>query len=1051
MKKKRMLAWMLALVFALTAPQPSMTHEVHAESQENSGECTTHNPMEQAYDIPARCTEPGYTNAVMCYDCGKILSYDSIIPPTGHSYTTHKWEWIYATCTEEGELEWMCDNPGCGHTERLTLPPLGHAPVPCAEEPASCLRAGSTGGTRCSRCDKIVIEPEVVPALGHDFSRLYIQWGATCVRAAGYRNACSRKGCMAQSPVDNYIGNPHGIHRWHYVGTEPNGDHFTYVWSCSDCKKRFCTDNSNITPSVHYDLIYESKNPTCTEDGYKDRLICKYHCGQVLSPGITLPKTGHAFREMILEHPDCTNPGRAYKECYFGCGEETEEYELLPTGHSWYADYSSADCTDNGVWRCRTCGARDDTVEVEPRGHDWVTIHIVPANGCDQPGKEIQYCTRCGTRQDIITEATEGHNYVSSVTTAPTCTKTGVTTYTCSGCADSYTTLIPALGHDWGAWVTVREPAPTENGLKKRVCARCGAVETEILPAVSANFTVDTISNQTYTGFAITANVRVFSKADNSRLDEYEHYMVDYENNTAAGTATAIVTGIGRYHGTVRVNFNILTADIGGALVEAIPSVTCTGEAIAPDPVIRYGGRLLVNGTDYTLAYANNVNPGTATVTVTGKGGFTGSRTISFTILENNADFSVSAVPTQAWTGGALTPDITVLSAGGVSMKGESAQAGSVILTEGVDYTLDYSGSADVGFGTVTVTGIGNYSGTIQLIFRIECADLNGAAVADIGGAAYTGAAYTPDLSGKLALGGRTLVEGTDYVVEIRRNILVGTAEIDIIGIGNYSGTIRLYANITPADISGSGFTVDGIAGGTYTGVAHTPDVILKKDGEALAPGIDYTALYSNNISAGTATVTVTGIGNYGGTRTAAFTVTPADASGFDVAAIPDQPCTGGAVTPALTITFNGMTLVKNVDYTVLFSNNASAGTATVTITGKGNFAGTTTATFEIVTVPLAGITLSSTALSLQYKGTGKLTVTFNPANATNKKVTWRSDNEKVATVDANGNVTAKGTGTATITATSEDGGHKASCSVTVAYVWWQWLIKILLFGWIWY
>ena len=53
--------------------------------------------------------------------------------------------------------------------------------------------------------------------------------------------------------------------------------------------------------------------------------------------------------------------------------------------------------------------------------------------------------------------------------------------------------------------------------------------------------------------------------------------------------------------------------------------------------------------------------------------------------------------------------------------------------------------------------------------------------------------------------------------------------------------------------------------------------------------------------------------------------------------------------------------------------------------------------------------------------------------------------------VDANGVVTATGNGTATITATSEDGGKTASCTVTVKLAWWQWLIKIMLFGWIWY
>ena len=66
--------------------------------------------------------------------------------------------------------------------------------------------------------------------------------------------------------------------------------------------------------------------------------------------------------------------------------------------------------------------------------------------------------------------------------------------------------------------------------------------------------------------------------------------------------------------------------------------------------------------------------------------------------------------------------------------------------------------------------------------------------------------------------------------------------------------------------------------------------------------------------------------------------------------------------------------------------------------------------------------------------------------------VTWKSSNEKVLKVDpATGKLTTVKRGTATITATSLDGNKTASCDVTVKYAWWQWLIIIILFGWIWY
>ena len=68
-----------------------------------------------------------------------------------------------------------------------------------------------------------------------------------------------------------------------------------------------------------------------------------------------------------------------------------------------------------------------------------------------------------------------------------------------------------------------------------------------------------------------------------------------------------------------------------------------------------------------------------------------------------------------------------------------------------------------------------------------------------------------------------------------------------------------------------------------------------------------------------------------------------------------------------------------------------------------------------------------------------------------NDAVTWKSSNDAVVKVDPeNGSLYAVGRGTATVTATTED-GRTASCTVTVQYTWWQWLIRILLFGWIWY
>lgn len=107
------------------------------------------------------------------------------------------------------------------------------------------------------------------------------------------------------------------------------------------------------------------------------------------------------------------------------------------------------------------------------------------------------------------------------------------------------------------------------------------------------------------------------------------------------------------------------------------------------------------------------------------------------------------------------------------------------------------------------------------------------------------------------------------------------------------------------------------------------------------------------------------------------------------------------------------------------------AGTATVTATtSAGNF--TASCQVTVLANSVTGISLDITELTLQGGKKKMLTCTVNPSNADNKSVTWSSSNESVATVSANGLVTAVSGGTATITATSADGGHTASCNVTV-------------------
>jgi uncharacterized protein YjdB len=105
----------------------------------------------------------------------------------------------------------------------------------------------------------------------------------------------------------------------------------------------------------------------------------------------------------------------------------------------------------------------------------------------------------------------------------------------------------------------------------------------------------------------------------------------------------------------------------------------------------------------------------------------------------------------------------------------------------------------------------------------------------------------------------------------------------------------------------------------------------------------------------------------------------------------------------------------------------------------------------EEVLAAVRGVKLDRSDLELNYKDTAALTALAEPQNAAGPDLVWISSDEKVASVDQDGNVRALGRGTATITVSSADGYAKSHCEVKVGYTLWQWLIKIVLFGWIWY
>lgn len=377
----------------------------------------------------------------------------------------------------------------------------------------------------------------------------------------------------------------------------------------------------------------------------------------------------------------------------------------------------------------------------------------------------------------------------------------------------------------------------------------------------------------------------------------------------------------------------------------------------------------LTEEEDYVLTYTNNLNAGIAYINVKGQGNFTGSASTNFLITSstissggwngsnsfldegsgeisgsvpvapNNVKLTMDTSDAMYYTGKAVYPKVSISG-----------------MTENVDYTVTFSNNVEVGMGVATINGIGNNNGVITKNFRI-IAPLSKCTISPIPAQQYTGSAVTPSLT--IRCGNTVLMEGTDYTVTYSNNINIGTATATIRALNNANFTGSTSVKFSIGNDVG-GFIISGYAPSyAYTGNAITPGVVVETGSKTLTLGTDYTVSYSNNVNAGTATITVTG--KYSGTQTANFIIEAKSIQSCDTSDVTDRTYTGDAYTPDITVSDGGKVLTKGVDYTVTYRNNTNPGTASILIQGtSSNYTGTKVISFKIAAVAVKGLKASS-------------------------------------------------------------------------------------------
>lgn len=475
---------------------------------------------------------------------------------------------------------------------------------------------------------------------------------------------------------------------------------------------------------------------------------------------------------------------------------------------------------------------------------------------------------------------------------------------------------------------------------------------------------------------------------------------VDYENNTATDVntykATATISAVDDAH--YAIYESVTTRELDWAIVkgdltptDAEKSVLFGTKEVTVAPAdfgltqdgikieVTHAGNSLITGylpsddmrsvtfmlrdTDKTDA-ANNASD-TATLKFSSANYNEASGTLTIKIIDKNTDADTLKidVPATVTYGDTVTPSV-----------GESKPAGAGDVTfkffdEDNHEVLTTAQPFDA--GTYKVTASCESESTIytaEATFTVEPREIEAKDVAFDKELTYTGNELTQTVT--VTVNGKTLTVGTDYTVSDLTGTEPGSYPVTVAGTGNYTGEVTKSFTISKAQISSAAITYDAGPYG-YTGKEWKPEVTVSFNSATLTAGNDYTVSYENNINAGTAKIIITGIGDhFTGLTEKTFTINSAEISGCTFAPIADVTYNTRAHTPEVTVAISGRTLEADKDYTVSYASNVNAGTATVTVTGKGNFTGSANTTFTIAKADLnlSVYTISSLCTETEVK-----------------------------------------------------------------------------------
>ena len=429
----------------------------------------------------------------------------------------------------------------------------------------------------------------------------------------------------------------------------------------------------------------------------------------------------------------------------------------------------------------------------------------------------------------------------------------------------------------------------------------------------------------------------------------------------------------------IRDAINIADCDITATTIYNGAAQDPTGTSGSANVVVK-NGTTVVDPSNYVITYIGEgtpgyTNAGTYSIRVSAKAESTtyyGSKDVEYVINPKSITSNDIVIVNETNFAGTVIDPTTV-----VTVKDNAIGADGTMLTKGTDYSITAVGytyqNPDTYTNAITITGMGNYTGTVTKDFIIKpngAVDLANAAVV-ISKQTYTGADLKPTAATTtVTVNGQALSsddynfsfvqEGDNFYkdAKVYSNAIIITASTTQT---TYYGTAVGNYIIEPRDLSDAGITVT-TTDIDYNNAEHNVTVTVTYKANAndegnIIPATNYTFDPTKVTEAGTYTITVNAVENsnlvgsttttqkvtksLAGTYATDFTVSPDP--------IPTQTATGSEIKPTIVVKDKDREMIKTDEYTLSYANNTDEGTATITITGAGVYSGTKLVNFTIV------------------------------------------------------------------------------------------------------